>query len=402
MRINNQAPGERTVQELRGGLQGYVLAPDQILQCEKDWQDLCARTAEDNVYYSPRYARALLDTVDAQRGVRFATVWDGSVLLAVLPFTIPRLALPIVRPSARAWQSKYTFSCMPLLDKTRVYEAAAALLELLAAARNGEWRIPVVNTQGEASGALTHALDQSGCPWSFAGEFQRASLEPQNSLEDHLGRNVSSKRRRDLARNRRRLEQLGTVGHATHGAGEGLARAVSTFLALEKKGWKGQRGTALACDELSTRFAVQAFTGDEATSICRADVLTLDGEAIAVSLVAFAGDTGFTVKCAFDEAYRTYSAGLLLELEVIRSLCAEKWARRLDAATAGAHVVDDLWSGRVVVADLIFSVAGRHPEVRFRLFRFFDALERRLREWAKQKFAAGMRAGFRPAVPANH
>jgi CelD/BcsL family acetyltransferase involved in cellulose biosynthesis len=402
MQIIKRAPGKWNVQELRGGLQGCVLAPDHILQFETDWQDLCARAVEDNVYYSPRYARALLDTVDAQRGVRFATVWDGPVLLAVLPFTLPRLGLPIVRPSARAWQSKYTFSCMPLLDKVRVYEAATALLDLLTLAREGEWSIPVVNTQGEAARALTHALDQSGCPWSFAGEFQRASLEPQNSLEDHLGRNVSSKRRRDLARNRRRLEQLGTVAHEKYGAGEGLAQALSAFLDLERKGWKGQQGTALACDELSTRFAVQAFTGDEATSICRADVLTLNGQAIAVSLVAFAGDTGFTVKCAFDEAYRSYSAGLLLELEVIRSLFAEKWARRLDAATAGAHVVDDLWSGRVVVGDLIFSVVHRHPEMRFRLFRLFDSLERRVHEWAKQKFATGTRAGFRPAVPANH
>jgi hypothetical protein len=116
--------------------------------------------------------------------------------------------------------------------------------------------------------------------------------------------------------------------------------------------------------------------------------------------MALAGDTGFTVKCAFDEAYRNYSAGLLLEVEVIRSLIAEKWARRLDAATAGPHVVDDLWPGRVIVADLIFSLAHRHSRFRFRLFKVFDSFERRIREFAKQKLATGMGGTLRPAVPA--
>jgi hypothetical protein len=38
----------------------------------------------------------------------------------------------------------------------------------------------------------------------------------------------------------------------------------------------------------------------------------------------FAGGTGFTVKCTYDEAYRSYSAGMLLETEVIRSFVAER------------------------------------------------------------------------------
>jgi hypothetical protein len=192
-------------------------------------------------------------------------------------------------------------------------------------------------------------------PWLYVNRFQRASLEGIGTFEEHMRRHVSSKRRKDIARNRRRLEQLGKVGHESHRFGGGLDRAVSAFLKIEASGWKGRRGSALACDKQTRKFAVGAFTGDEKTSICRADVLTLNDVPIAVSLVTFAGSTGFAVKCCYDETYRSYSAGLLLEIEVIRSFLSENWCHRLDAATAGPHVIDGLWPGRVEVADLIFS-----------------------------------------------
>ena len=59
------------------------------------------------------------------------------------------------------------------------------------------------------------------------------------------------------------------------------------------------------------------LSAEKGNSNCRADVLTLDGVPIAVSLIAIAGRTGFTIKSCYDEAYRSYSAGLLLEVEVI-------------------------------------------------------------------------------------
>lgn len=122
---------------------------------------------------------------------------------------------------------------------------------------------------------------------------------------------------------------------------------------------------------------MDAFGGKDAGSICRADVLTLDGSPIAVSLIVVAGTTGFAVKCAYDETYRSYSPGLILELEVVRSFLSGNWARRLDGATAGVHAIDDIWSGQTEVADLLFSLAPNRAVLRLsavnRAARFRDA-----------------------------
>jgi len=78
------------VPEWKLGLKGEVVRRDAVPMLLPAWEDLCARSAEDNVYYSPRYALALLDNAGRNEDVRFAVVWDQSTLVALLPLSIPR------------------------------------------------------------------------------------------------------------------------------------------------------------------------------------------------------------------------------------------------------------------------------------------------------------------------
>jgi CelD/BcsL family acetyltransferase involved in cellulose biosynthesis len=366
------------------GLRGEVLGRDALSTLLPAWEDLCRRSVEENVYYSPRYACALLESVERETDVAFAVVWGEMRLVALLPLISAKMPIPLLRPAGRAWQTKYTFGCMPLLDRQRKTEAAAALVEVLASISAGEWIIPTMNVEGEACQAMLTALAEKRLPWQFVNRFQRAGLEGGGTFEQHMQRHVSAKRRKEIARNRRRLAELGKVAYESHSGGEELHKAVSAFLAIEASGWKGRRGTALACEAKTRTFATKAFTGGEADSICRADVLTLNGMPIAASLIVLMGRTGFTVKCSYDENYRSYGAGLLLETEVIRSFLSENWADRLDSATAGAHVIDDLWPGRIEVADLMFSLSSRASELRLSALQVSEQIHSSLKDTAKQ------------------
>jgi CelD/BcsL family acetyltransferase involved in cellulose biosynthesis len=370
------------------GLRGQILGLGELQPISPAWDDLCRRCVEDNVYYAPRYALALLENVERNTNIAFAVVWEGPRLVALLPFTRRRVRVPLFQPSGQAWCSKYTFSCMPVLDKEYATEAASALLDVLISVNSGEWVIPVVNADGPACRAVTTALAARLLPWTLTGRFQRAVLMQRGTFEEHMALHVSAKRRKDIARNRRRLERVGRVEHESFTGGEGLRRAVSAFLDIEAKGWKGKRGTALGCGEPTRQFAVDAFNCDDGVaSACRADVLTLDGTPIAVSLIVTLGSTGFTVKCTYDEAYRSFSAGLLLEIEVMRAFLSGNWATQLDSATAGSHVIDGLWGDHIEVADLMFSLAPSAPELRFGAFRFADRLRRETRNKLKSWLA---------------
>jgi CelD/BcsL family acetyltransferase involved in cellulose biosynthesis len=274
------------------------------------------------------------------------------------------------------WQTPYTFSCMPLLDRDCADDAATAILSALPRLRPDNWLIPTINIKGNVFAALTAALDRLSLSWQTTAPFQRAALRPNLSFEEHVAKHVGSKRRRELSRNRRKLAELGRLAHASHTGGPELERAVAAFLAIESKGWKGDRGTALAASPLTLQFAKSAFKSSNPDWTCRADILSLDDKPIAVGLMARAGRTGFTVKCTYDEDYRRYGVGLLLEEDFIRSLLAEKFVDRVDSATNGEHVIDGLWPERIEVGDLIFSADPRMTKNRFALLMRIDHCRR--------------------------
>ena len=100
-------------------LRGEVLERDALSALLPAWQELSNRCVEDNVYYSPKYAQALLTSVDRDKDVGVAVVWDRERLVGLLPFTRAPFGILYLKPAAQAWRTKYTFSCTPLLDKTR-------------------------------------------------------------------------------------------------------------------------------------------------------------------------------------------------------------------------------------------------------------------------------------------
>ncbi len=361
------------------GVVTIVLDRTMLPSLLPQWNNLCQRSAEDNVYYTPNYMLPLLDTVAANTDVRILTGWDGDQLIAMLPVVVKGIAVPGITAAAKAWQTDYTFNCLPLLDAGQTEAAAGAIIDALSTLTRAECVFPEVNSDGPVCLALQRALAARGAPLSLERKFERASLSVGPSFEEHMTSHVSAKRRRELSRNRRRLEEMGRLTLRTERSGPGLAEAVQSFLFLEASGWKGKRRTALACDAVTRSFAERAFgpSGGEHTS--RVDLLLLDGKPIAGGVIVFSGSTGFTVKGAYDEAYSSYGAGLLIEQDVIRSFLTERWAQRLDAATNGSHVIDYLWPDRVNVADLVFSLAQTSASLRLMSLNGFNNKARQAR-----------------------
>lgn len=350
-----------------------------------EWEDLCKRSLEDVVYYTPVYALALLDTVCIGEQVQFVVAQDGPVLMGLLPVVVARLPVPAIMASGRAWMSDYTFSTVPLIDRTSPAEAADAIIDGLGKLRRGEWLLPAANIDGPCCQVLIRAMERRGMPWAKTGCFERASISIGKNFEDHVSGCISAKRRRELERCRRRLEELGKVTHEIHTSGAGLNQALHAFLELEVSGWKGKQGTALASKPETRKFALSVFASGEESLRRRADLLLLDGKPIAAGMMVLCGDTGFAIKGAYDEKYSKYSGGLLLEIEVIKSFLAGTWAKRLDAATAGDHVIDQLWSDRVSVGNLAFSCARFAPSLRLNIYLRSLKLRRRVKEWLKRK-----------------
>lgn len=337
---------------------GRILDLSEMRECIDGWASLCQNLAEENVYYSPRYALALLGSLKGGKTPVFVTAWRKGELIGILPLVRDRIAFSGIMPSGSSWQSPYTFSCMPLLERNFADEAASALVKQLSHLGEHDWALHDIYPDGEAGIAFRRVLDAEGLAWHTYGHYERAWIRHGQSYDELLETHVPAKRRRDLRRNRKRLEKVGALRHEAHESGDGLARGVEIFLDLEKSGWKGRRGTALASNHDTLEFARQAMVTD-GNARTRVDLLFLDERPVAAGVIVFCGGTGFTIKGAYDEEFRNYSVGLLLELEVVKSFLEEKWADRLDSATAGDHVIDFIWPNKKTVANFVFSTNPR-------------------------------------------
>ena len=95
----------------------------------------------------------------------------------------------------------------------------------------------------------------------------------------------------------------------------GLDRWIDTFLALERAGWKGREGSALACDPRKEALFRAALGGAAAAGRLERLSLMLDGRAIGMLVNFLCPPAAFSFKTAYDERYARYSPGVLLQRE---------------------------------------------------------------------------------------
>jgi CelD/BcsL family acetyltransferase involved in cellulose biosynthesis len=129
---------------------------------------------------------------------------------------------------------------------------------------------------------------------------------------------LSSRRRSDLRRARRRAEQLGevTIEHASPSADEADS-AFDEFIAVEARSWKGEAGTALAQDDARAacyRRYVQSAARD---GILRTSRMCIDGRPAAVQLAVDFRSSRWILKIGFDAEFGKASPGVLVTCAAI-------------------------------------------------------------------------------------
>ena len=359
-----------------------LLSRKDLLALDNAWEELVENALEENAYLCRQYVEALLTHIE-HRKVQAISVWRGETLIALLPFTQSRWHWGGIATINKAWTTPYSMLSIPLIDKRDADAAMICLIKAMGDRSTGSniWLLNEVTIDGPVSKHLTTECKHHNNPTTVLDVFDRATLNREGTFEQHMKEQVSKKRRKDLVRNRKRLGELGTLSLTNCREGAELDHAVNEFLRIEAAGWKGERGTALDCTDATRDFAKQAFGVHNGSTVTRADMLELDGVAIAVNLSLQTGRTAFTIKCAFDEAYRTYSAGLLLEEDMIREFLEGDWADQLDSATAPGHLIQGLWNGSTQVGAILLAV-GQTP-LPFSFYEMLEHYRRKARTFAK-------------------
>jgi hypothetical protein len=141
---------------------------------------------------------------------------------------------------------------------------------------------------------------------------------------------VSTKRRRELDRQLRRLCDMGAVSFMSARTQTEIEMAFGMFTALEGSGWKGRRGTALVRRQSVHDFARQAVLQLAQKGHAAIDVMRLGERPIAALIRFDHGRMSIPWKVAFDEEFAAFSPGKQLMCDETRRWLADPSIERVD------------------------------------------------------------------------
>jgi hypothetical protein len=235
--------------------------------------------------------------------------------------------------------------------------------------------LPLVPETGPFATALASVVARRGLPAARFGRHRRALLAPGADRAGYVERAIGAKKRKELRRQRHRLADAGTLTIEAATQASRIGEALSDFLTLEARGWKGRAGTAAAANESIRCFIHSAVQGLAAEGKVRIDRLRLDGSAVAAVVTLHSGDTAWAWKIAYNEAFGRASPGVQLMLDLTGTLLADSTLAKVDScATAGHPMIDHLWRERLALADHLFAV--RAVPIAFWLASGFEQLRR--------------------------
>ncbi|KQT44428.1 hypothetical protein ASG43_13840 [Aureimonas sp. Leaf454] len=355
-----------------------IYAPRAAFSLVDELDFLTRRAIDHNVFFAPQFLIPAMPRLD-DRTVRLFVMRDEgarrSRVRLLMPFSVERAGLIAGPTVIRAWTHPFGPLGTPLVDSDDPAGTLISCLETMSAPALGLPGLvvfPDLRLDGAFARTLIAAAEKLRLPMASANTFDRASLDA--TAKQSVTSALSSKRRREIQRQRRLLEAKGEVVFETARETTAVRHALEDFLTLEASGWKGRSRSALVMDRYKAAFTRESVNRLAEKDRTRIFTLRLDGAPVA-SLVAFVvGGEAFAWKMAYDESHAAASPGLQMMIEASDALIADPDVLRADSCAVPDHfLMNRLWKDRLTIGTL---VVGLSPDVGRRVDQAAEGLER--------------------------
>jgi CelD/BcsL family acetyltransferase involved in cellulose biosynthesis len=352
------------------------------------WEALAAEAAEPNPFYEPWLLLPALEAYGTPAGFRCVAVWIDGRLEALFPLVVESRFRGLPVRAARSYLHRNMLVGTPLVRLRSAATAIGALLESGVA--------PLVQfgwcaADGPFYGAFTEATADGRFPWVVADAYTRAILVRGRDPRPRFNSNMKNNVRRWQAK----LQAHGELRAVRLAAGDDVMAWLEQFMQLEASGWKGKKGSALACREDDRRFVAAVFPEAFRRGRLIVTGLDLDGRPLARHTLFASGEGAFTFKIAYDESYASASPGILAEVHNVAQLMEGAGPLWFDSNTARESVsYGRVWKDRRTVQCVAVGLrgAGKLAVAAFPLLRMAKQLLRR------NEAAAPARGAGRPSL----
>ena len=326
---------------------------------EAQWRDLADRAAEPNPFFRSDFLLPITAYLQPN-DPRLLLVRSSGHLTGLLPLVGDRVGFGLSGRHRSVFQHQYGPVGVPLIDRDCVDETLSALFSRARGLPRG--LIMHLDENGPVCRALRRLSAENHLPQTVLARHERAAFDAGQNSEHFFKHALVRKKRKDLARLMRRMGELGSVHSFTHKNASAIAGAFERFIALEARGWKGRRETALGSHSERTRFAVNLVGNFAADGLVRIDEITVDG-ALTASLISFVdGDRLFTWKIAYHEDFARFSPGSQIILALSEALLADPSVAAADSLAQPNHpMIDHLWRERLSIVKAYIPLRPQTP-----------------------------------------
>jgi CelD/BcsL family acetyltransferase involved in cellulose biosynthesis len=342
----------------------------ELVGIADEWRALARRAAEPNVFYEPDFALAAAPALAPDAGGVLVYGLEPRRLIGLFPCRIERARYGVRLPLLVGWAHPYGPLGTPLVDPDALVPAVKAFIDHVA---NDDTlpkllMMPYLVEDGPVAIALAGAIARRGGRIASFGSHQRALLAPDADRAGYLDAALGRKKRKELGRQRRRLDETGRVTFALAREPADVAAAMEDYFALEARGWKGAGGTAAAQTAAIRAFMANATATLAAHGQVRVARLLHADRPIAIGVLLTSGRGSWFWKVAYDEAAARASPGVQLTLDLTGAVLGDTGIAWCDScATADHAMIDSIWRERRPMVDQLIAVSPRNFALACRL-----------------------------------
>ena len=284
---------------------------------EAEWSTLAAEGIGADFFQTPEWVMAWLGCFWQDKPIAFLFVRDGQSLVGLAPLLrddagalscSSSLAFP-VNPHAKRADFLHTVDRRALLE---------TVFEYLLQTR-GSIRLALSHERTKAEDLATMQLAAQDQRLAVLVRDDGASpiIRVSGDWDDYL-RSRSSHFRREQARKCKKLEGAWNVRWTTARTAKEWERAMTDVLVIERNSWKDRAGTSFLTEDGVASFYSNLARRCASRQWLRLHLLYLDDRPVAhIYGLVYKGEF-YAVKTTYDEAYRSWSPGLVLFQYVIR------------------------------------------------------------------------------------
>ncbi len=342
-------------------LKSYDLRSVDNLEFIGKWDALAEWAAEPNPFFESWFLLPSMRALDPHGKVRLLCMEIDGQLAGLMPISLNRRYYGRPIPHLSNWAHP---NC--LLGSPLIVSGAEAIFwrEILnwADAQGGSaifLHLMQMPLSGPVNEALARELaDFSHRPSGIVMREERAVLRSDLSATEYVLETCSSKKRKMLRRSLSQLQDAGDLRFQWYWDDANIDQWADDFLQLEASGWKGEAGSALNCaKETRSLFTASIKQAASKGKLIRLS-MTLDQRPIAMLCNFLSSRVAFGFKTAFDEAYRDFSPGVLLEHEYLNTQDNSDISWHDSCASQGHSVMDALWTARRPIGAISIGIGG--------------------------------------------